>query len=123
MFSRWEVGLRDTSSCVKHSMFSILKDRSSKREGAAHCSKGNSVGLYTKREVTLDFSAWWVSDTEADMLSLVRANLQEQVKVTLHLRQCKIVPRTPSCLLLFGISCAQRIARLHKATLLYNTAP
>lgn len=30
--------------------------------------------------------------------------------------------RTPSCLLLFGFSCAQRIRRLDKATLLHSTA-
>lgn len=32
------------------------------------------------------------------------------------------VPSTPSRLLSFGVSCAQRISRLHKDTLLHNTA-
>lgn len=75
---------------MKHSVFSTLKDRSSKCKAAAHCSKGSLVGLDTKGEVALDFSARWASETEADMLSLVRATLHEQVKVILHLRQCRI---------------------------------
>lgn len=59
-------------------------------QGCCPLQKGNSVGLDTKGEVTPDFSAWWASETKADLLSLVRANLQEQVKVILHLRQCRI---------------------------------
>lgn len=49
--------MRDTSSCVKHSVFSTLRDRSSKCKGAAHCSKGNSTGLDTKGKIVLDFTA------------------------------------------------------------------
>lgn len=104
----------------------LLGDRSSACEGAGHCSKGSLVGLDTKRKPALHFIARWTSETEADVLNLVRANLQEQVKVTLHLRQCRIGnvnaedPLPPA---LSDIYRAQRLSRLHKATLLHNAAP
>lgn len=43
--------------------------------GAGRCSKGSSVGLDTKGKAALDFTARWTSETEADVLSSVRANL------------------------------------------------
>lgn len=53
-------------------------------------ANGSSVGLDTEGKAALDFTARWTSETEADALSSVRANLQEQVKVIPHLRQCRI---------------------------------
>lgn len=53
-------------------------------------SARSSVGLDIKGKAALGFSARWTCETEADTLRLVRVNFEEQVKVILCLRQCRI---------------------------------
>lgn len=97
MFPRWELDLGGTSSCVQYSVLSTLGNRSSTCKGADHCSKMSSVGLDTEGKAALDFCAQWTCETEADALSSVTAKLQEQVKVILHLRQCRVGNVSTKC--------------------------